>query len=255
MMGRIEALRAQIAEGPGRLPVIGASEGVAVVLDEPQAMAGAEIAARLQIEGIAEGMGEHDRLGLAGRECLLQLLDARITRDRIVVDEDRDRSILHDRSYGGRESGRGCDHLVARSDPAILELRGAERGESQEVRRRSAVDQQAGADAEGGRELLFEAHPVRAQGEPEVEHAVDAGCDLLLVVHPARIWDHALPWIEPGLGAEPYEFTGPVQDLPPQARFLLGMVRHRCLRCAIGSWSRAILRDLRRPRRYGSAPE
>ena len=152
-MGRVEALGADVTPGtsPADHPIrpfiearavlaeaqalsqlpwhrVAATEGVAVVLHQPEVVLLAEGQGGRQIEGIAQGVGHHHGLGFAGAVGRFQLVAAGIARDRIGIDEHRHRTHLDDRRHGGGEARRHRDHLITGLDPAGLrQLGGGER--------------------------------------------------------------------------------------------------------------------------------
>jgi hypothetical protein len=60
---RVKAERGQVAERRGEPALVARAQGVAVVLDQPQAMAVAEFPHLAHGVGHAHGMGDHHRLG------------------------------------------------------------------------------------------------------------------------------------------------------------------------------------------------
>jgi len=60
VMGWVEAGRTEMAEGPGESAPIEAPESIAVVLDQVEVVRPAELPDGIEIERVAQGMGEHD---------------------------------------------------------------------------------------------------------------------------------------------------------------------------------------------------
>src|SRR5437870_316657 len=63
VVGRIEAGGAEVSYGTGQPSPVRRTEGVTVVLDEPQAVALRDLANRVEIEGVLERVGDHHRSG------------------------------------------------------------------------------------------------------------------------------------------------------------------------------------------------
>src|SRR5439155_947549 len=67
MVRRIETLCGQVAECACLAAAVGCAQGVAIVLHQVQIVALHEIEDRIEVEGIAEGVGQHEAL-CSGRE-------------------------------------------------------------------------------------------------------------------------------------------------------------------------------------------
>ena len=117
---------------------VGAPEGVAVVFDEPEIVLTAELEDVGDREGIAQGVGDHDGLGFAGRIGGFQLLAADVSCGRVVIDKDGDGSGLDDRRNGGRKPCGDRDNFIAGLDAFVRrQLVGGECGEGNEIGRRA----------------------------------------------------------------------------------------------------------------------
>ena len=126
LVGGIEGERREVAERPDRAPVVGPAEGVAAVLDQHQLVAAAERLDGLEIERVAQRVGDHDR-ARARREGVLQLVDVDVVARQLDVDEHGHEAVLHDRIDRRGKAGRDRDHLVARTQPALPHAGGAQR--------------------------------------------------------------------------------------------------------------------------------
>ena len=67
-----------------------------------------------QVEWISQGVCHHNGLGLACYEGLLELLDTSIPRNRIIIDENWNASMLQDWCNRGGKTRSAGDDLVAR---------------------------------------------------------------------------------------------------------------------------------------------
>ena len=173
---------------------IGAAKGVAVVLDEPEIVMTAELENGGDREGIAQGVGDHDGLGFAGRIRGLQLLGADISRGRVVIDKYGDGSGLNDRRNGGRKPcGDGYD-LIAGLDAFVRrQFVGSECGEGNQISRRAGVDKQRVADAEECGEFLLEGLAFRAEREPEIQRGRDSGLHFVFSEDATSVRNETLP--------------------------------------------------------------
>ena len=63
VMGGVEGQRGEVAEGAHLAALPGGAEGVAAVFHQPQAVGLGEGTHGIEVEGVAEGVGDHDRLG------------------------------------------------------------------------------------------------------------------------------------------------------------------------------------------------
>ena len=107
---------------------VSATEGVAVVFDQPEVVFFAEGNHRAKIEGIAEGVRHHDGFGFPGRIGGFELIHPDIPRRGVVVDEDGHGTDLQDRSDGrGKSSGAGDDFIAGLDAFVIRKLVGGER--------------------------------------------------------------------------------------------------------------------------------
>ena len=112
---------------------VGAAQGVAVVLHQPETVLHAEGLHCREVKGVPQRMGDHHRLRLF-RERLLQAVHIDIVlRDR-HVHEYRYRAVLDHGRHGGGESRRHSDHLVSRPDLPFLKERRSERHKGAQVR-------------------------------------------------------------------------------------------------------------------------
>ncbi len=169
---------------------VSAAEGVAVVLDQPEVVLAAKFEDGADVEGIAQGVGDHDGLGLAGDKGGLELLGADVARNGVVIEEDGDGAELDDGRDGGGETGGDGDDLIAGQDAFVRgELVRGERGEGDEVGRGAGVDEEAVFHAKEGGELLLEGFALGAEGEPEVEGGAHGGLDLVFVEHATGVGD------------------------------------------------------------------
>ena len=192
VMRRIKGLRGEVAEGAGKLTVIARTERVAVVLDEPEVVAAAELGDGREIEGVAQGVGHEDGFGFARNEGLFELIDAHVERDGIDIEKDGDAAVLNDGRNGRGKARRRGDDLIAGTDTARTELGAGQRGEGEQVGRRARVDEERFFDAEERRQLFFESLALGAEGEPEVERGRDSCFNLVLVKDATRVRDRVL---------------------------------------------------------------
>ena len=153
-------------------------------------MAAAESEDGAEVEGVAQGVGDHDGLGLAGGVGGFELLGADVSGDGVVVEEDGDGAGLDDGGDGGGETGGDGDDFVAGEDALVRrQLMGGEGGEGDEVGGGAGVDEEAVFHAEEGGEFLLEGFAFGAEGEPEVEGGADGGFDFGGVKYAAGIGD------------------------------------------------------------------
>ena len=129
VMRRVETLRGQVAERARELAVVAAAERVAVVLNQPEVVPFAKFQGGGEVEGIAQRMGHHHGLGLAGDVRGFELVGAAVERGRVVVDEHRHAALLEDRGDGGGETGGAGDDFVAGPQLAVAQLGAGEGGE------------------------------------------------------------------------------------------------------------------------------
>ena len=88
---------------PTVLAVVRRAERVAAVFDQPEIVLAREVGDRVQVERIAERVGDHDGARAVG-QGRFELRHVDVIRRQFHVDEDRDAAVLNDRVDRGRES-------------------------------------------------------------------------------------------------------------------------------------------------------
>ena len=108
----IKAHCGDVAECAHVTALPGGAERVAAVLNQPEIMFFGECRYRVEIEDVAQGVGDHDRPGLlAAGSFKLSYIDF-VGRER-HVDEDRNEPVLNDGIDGGRETCSDGDDFIA----------------------------------------------------------------------------------------------------------------------------------------------
>jgi len=133
VMWGIKGLRGKIAECAGEFVVVAAAEGVAIVFDEEKVVLFAELGDGGEVERITECVRHEDGFGFAGLVGFFELLDAGVEGDRVVVDEDRDETILKNRRYGGWKSGGDGDDFITGHDAVFFQARAGKGGGGEQV--------------------------------------------------------------------------------------------------------------------------
>ena len=152
-------------------------------------MLAAKFEHRPYVEGVAESVGDHHGLRFARDVGGLQLLNADVARDRIVVDEHGYSTQLENRRNGRRKTRSDRDHFIPVLNPFMArQLVGRERGEGHKVRGGTGINQERELHAEEGGEFLFEGFAFGSEGEPKVEGGADGSFYFILIKNPAGIW-------------------------------------------------------------------
>ncbi len=173
---------------------VGAAEGVAVVLDEPEIVLAAELEDVGDRKGIAQGVGDHDGLGFAWRVCGFQLLGADVSGGGIVIDKDGYGSRLDNRRNGGRKTCGDRYDFIAGLDAFVRrQLVSGECGEGNEIGRGAGVDEQRVADAEECGEFFLEGLALGAEREPEIQRGRDGGLHFVFSKDPTGVGNEILP--------------------------------------------------------------
>lgn len=84
-----------MAKGAGKAAAVGAAECVTVILDEPEVVGVDKVHDRVEVEGVAEGMGDHDCAG-AWADCLSEAIGQWPVITQPDVNKDRDEIVLND---------------------------------------------------------------------------------------------------------------------------------------------------------------
>ena len=136
-----------------------------------------------EVERISQRMGHEDGPGLALNIRVLELLNLRVKRIGIVVDEHRHEAILDDGRNGRRETGRDGDDLVAGPEAAITQPRAGKGGDGEQVGGGAGVDQHAGFHAQPFGQLPLESFALFAQRQPEIERGGNRSLNFVLSEH------------------------------------------------------------------------
>src|SRR6185503_17095224 len=115
----------QIAKPAHGLPIISCSHGIATVFNKPEIMPFAEIRHCLQIEWVAERVGDRNRPRLFG-ESRLQLCDVNVIGWNLNIHEHWNEIILKNRIYCGRKTSGNCYNFIAGLELSFLEQWGSQ---------------------------------------------------------------------------------------------------------------------------------
>lgn len=198
VVGRVEAEGADVAEGAHLLALVGGTQGIAAILHEPQPVLAAQRRDDLQVEGIAQGVGQHDRLG-AGRDGRLDQGRIDVVGGQGDIHEDRHGAGLEDGVHRGGEAGGHADDLVAGPDGAVAQPGGGEGHEGHQVRRGPAVHREHMPDTQELGKTLLEPVVEAPRGQPAVEGRLHHVLQLRRAEHLARRGNRRFAGFE-GLG-------------------------------------------------------
>ncbi len=190
MVGGIEAESSDVSEGADELAVVAGAEGIAAILDQPEIVLLGDAHDLGEIEGIAEGVRNHDgaRLGSDGG---FDLVGLNVVGGNIDIDEDGNESVLHRRIDGGRKTGGDGNDLIAGAQRLLLKLGRGECGNGEQVGRRAGVGGHGPADIEKFGEFALEIGIEASGGQPEIERGIDRVADFLGAENLARGRNHA----------------------------------------------------------------
>ena len=185
VMRWVKAECANVAKCAHMLAIDGRAQRVAAILDQDEAAAIADFLDRLDVEGVAERMRDHDRPG-AWRDRILDGVDLDVVGGDIDVDENG-RHVPHDRRIDrGGEARRAGDDLVAGLHLTSLLARRSQRGKGDQIRRRAGINRQGMTDANALGELAFEFRVETPRRQPEIKRRVDQHPHVAPVVNSAR---------------------------------------------------------------------
>ena len=173
----VEADGGDVAEGADVLALPGGAERVAAVFDQPQVVLLAESRDRVEIEDVAEGVGDHDGLD-PGTVGLLKERGVDLEAGDSDVEEDGHEAVLEDRVDRSREARGDGDDLIAGLELAVAKLGRAQRGERDQVRGGAGVDQRGRPDADKAGKFALKLLRPAAGGEPGVEARLDDRADI-----------------------------------------------------------------------------
>ena len=192
MVRRIEAGSANIAPSASKASlavngILGA-QCIAVILDQPQIMCIAEFLDRRQIKRIAQGMSNHDRLGL-GRKGCFQSSNINVVLRNCHIHKHRHCTILDGRGHSGGETAGNRNDLIALLDLTVTQFRGSQRHKSNQVCGRSAVDQMSKLNTDPLCKLLFKLICKASGRQPEIQRCIRQCAHFLLIKHTRCISD------------------------------------------------------------------
>ena len=196
MVRRIKAGRADVAPCAGipGFPVYGiaASQRVAVILHQPEPVPVAESPHGGQIKGIAQRVGDHDRLRPLG-QGFLQPGNVDIVLRHRHIHKNRNRAILKNGRYrGGKAAGNG-DNLVSPANLPLAQFRRGQRRKGDQIGGRAAVDQMRVFHAQPCGEFFLEPLRKPPGRQPEIQHGIRQGAHFLFIKYARRVMD-ALPF-------------------------------------------------------------
>ena len=165
---RVEAHGADITEGAAHLAIVGGAQCIAAIFDQPQIVLFAQCDDDFQVERVAQGVGQHDGLGLVG-DGRFDFRGIDIVGAQFDVDKHRYRAIAEDRIDGGREAGGNANDFIARLDRACTQFRRGQRHERHQIGRRTGVDGHQKFHADELGQALFELVVETAGGQPGVQ--------------------------------------------------------------------------------------
>lgn len=119
-------------ECPREFTPVGGAEGVTVVLDTPEIVTPDNSQNLIDVGRIAQCVRHEDGLRLL-RDGPSGQFRVNIVRAELHVNEDRYELVLYYRVEGRRETARGGDHLVARSQAAFPQEGRCQGGDCQQI--------------------------------------------------------------------------------------------------------------------------
>ncbi len=185
VVGGVEAQRAHVAEGARQAPVVGGAERIAAVLHDPQVVPPGQGQHRVQVEGIAQGVGEHDGAGLLAHRGF-QLRGVHVAGGQLHVHEHRHQPVEQHRVHRGGKAGGHGDHLVTGPQGPLAQGRRGQRGHGQQVGRGARVGGERVLAAQERLQPLLEGGVEAPGGQPEVQRGVHQRGQLRRAVDLAR---------------------------------------------------------------------
>ena len=119
----VERVRRRGAERADLAAADARAERVAAVLDQHEVVLAAQRLHARAVERVAERVGEHEP-ARARADRGGDRLERRVVGVGLDVDVDRHEPVLVDGRDRGGEADRGADHLVARAERALVQVRG-----------------------------------------------------------------------------------------------------------------------------------
>jgi hypothetical protein len=132
----------------------------------------AERSHHVQVEGVAQAVGQHDGLGL-GCDGSLNFAGIDIVCGEVHIHEHRHGTELQDGVDRGGESCRHANHFVALLDGALTQLGAGQGGEGHQIGRGAGVHRDQVFDAQELGQAFLEHGVEAAGGQPAVQRGVD----------------------------------------------------------------------------------
>ena len=167
-MRRIKAQSGDIAECADVPSLIGRTERIAAVFDQPEIVLLREGTDGIEIEDVSQGMGdEHGPCPVAARR--FKFAHINLIPGNSDVHKNWHQTILENRVHRRRKTcGYGND-LIAWPQLSIAEFWRSQGAQGDKIGRRARVDQRRGTDADKPRQISFEGFCESACRKPAVE--------------------------------------------------------------------------------------
>ncbi|MNZ47017.1 hypothetical protein D3C78_647190 [compost metagenome] len=172
VVGRVETQGRDVAKGANQFAVIGRTECIAAIFDQPEVVLFTQGFDFAQVERVTKGVGEHDRLGLGG-DGRFDQLGINVVGRHVDIDEDRYRPELDDGVDGGGEACSHANDFVTFFDGTVTQLGGGQCAEGNQVGRGARVDGNEVFDAEKLGQFLFEFSIEPTGSQPAIKGCFD----------------------------------------------------------------------------------
>lgn len=185
VMGGIEAQCADIPKGAHHLASVGGAQRVAAVFNQPEPVFFAQGRNLIQVIGIAQGVGQHDGLGLR-RDGGLDQVGVDVVCAQMNVNEYRDGTKLNNGIDCRREAGSDADHFIPGQNSSFSQLGAGQGIEGNQIGRRSGIDRNGVVDPQKFRQILFELRVESACRQPAIQHRFNHQLQLFAIDQLAR---------------------------------------------------------------------
>ena len=118
---RVKAQCCNVAKGAHHLATVGSAQRIAAVFNQPQVVLFAERGDHVEVERVAQRMGQHDGFGF-GRNGSFYLAGVDIVGEPVHINKNRHRAKLNDRVDGGWKACRHANDFIAALDGPVAQL-------------------------------------------------------------------------------------------------------------------------------------
>ena len=134
VVGRVKTQRPNVSKRPHFSATIGRAKGITAVFNQPKSVVLAQGGDHVQVERVAQRVGQHDGFG-SRRNRRFYFVGVNVIRLKLDIDKNRHSAKLQDRIDGRWKAGGNPDDFVTLSDGSLAQQGTGQRTESHQIGR------------------------------------------------------------------------------------------------------------------------